>query len=229
MKRIALSSLVLALGLIIVQPLQADTIAYTITGSFSGGGYVDPLGVGSGSATAIINFTLAPTPVSGDTISGESWAYYTPGGLTLTLSGTNADGTYTNMTTPAGKFNTNPVFENFNFFSTSISTNDFLSPTMYVTIAGVPYKFNADISVPLSFWSDSDVPPLPKLMGQSDNLTPRGTVGPEEFNVLDQAFEATYGWTTLQVTSTVVPLPPTVWLLGSGLLGLVGWRRFKKS
>jgi hypothetical protein len=27
----------------------------------------------------------------------------------------------------------------------------------------------------------------------------------------------------------VVPLPPTVLLLGSGLLGLVGWRRFKKS
>jgi hypothetical protein len=27
----------------------------------------------------------------------------------------------------------------------------------------------------------------------------------------------------------VVPLPGAVWLLGSGLLGLVGWRRFRKS
>jgi len=27
----------------------------------------------------------------------------------------------------------------------------------------------------------------------------------------------------------VVPLPGAVWLLGSGLLGLVGWRRFKQS
>jgi len=26
-----------------------------------------------------------------------------------------------------------------------------------------------------------------------------------------------------------VPIPPTVLLLGSGLLGLVGWRRFRKS
>jgi hypothetical protein len=26
-----------------------------------------------------------------------------------------------------------------------------------------------------------------------------------------------------------VPVPPTVWLLGSGLLGLVGWRRFRKD
>ena len=31
------------------------------------------------------------------------------------------------------------------------------------------------------------------------------------------------------VEGTVVPVPPTVWLLGSGLLGLAGWRRFRKG
>jgi hypothetical protein len=31
------------------------------------------------------------------------------------------------------------------------------------------------------------------------------------------------------VEGTAVPLPPTVWLLGSSLLGLAGWRRFRKS
>jgi hypothetical protein len=38
-------------------------------------------------------------------------------------------------------------------------------------------------------------------------------------------------WNTFALTGTVtaVPLPPTVLLLGSGLLGLVGWRRFRKS
>ncbi len=33
----------------------------------------------------------------------------------------------------------------------------------------------------------------------------------------------------LEYNAAVVPLPPTVLLLGSGLLGLVGWRRFRKS
>jgi hypothetical protein len=33
----------------------------------------------------------------------------------------------------------------------------------------------------------------------------------------------------MKVEATTVPLPPTMLLLGSGLLGLVGWRRFRKS
>jgi hypothetical protein len=56
----------IALGLIFVQPLQADTIAYTIHGDFvaTPGGFPDPWGIGSGSGTASINFTLAPPPTS---------------------------------------------------------------------------------------------------------------------------------------------------------------------
>jgi len=34
-------------------------------------------------------------------------------------------------------------------------------------------------------------------------------------------------WTYTQVE--VVPLPPSVFLLGAGLIGLAGWRRFRKS
>jgi hypothetical protein len=37
----------------------------------------------------------------------------------------------------------------------------------------------------------------------------------------------TNSWTYEQ--TEVVPLPPSVFLLGSGLLGLLGWRRFRKA
>jgi hypothetical protein len=32
-----------------------------------------------------------------------------------------------------------------------------------------------------------------------------------------------------RVDPSAVPLPPSAWLLGSGLLGLLGWRRFRKA
>lgn len=53
-----------------------------------------------------------------------------------------------------------------------------------------------------------------------------------EFN--DSGVAATYGGIgnpngepllTIEYTPAPVPLPPAVWLLGSGLLGLLGWRR----
>jgi hypothetical protein len=36
-------------------------------------------------------------------------------------------------------------------------------------------------------------------------------------------------WYEVKLEYTAVPLPPSVLLLGSGLLGLAGWRRFRKS
>jgi hypothetical protein len=39
----------------------------------------------------------------------------------------------------------------------------------------------------------------------------------------------TSGVAFFRVDAAPVPLPPSAWLLGSSLLGLVGWRRFKKG
>jgi hypothetical protein len=36
-------------------------------------------------------------------------------------------------------------------------------------------------------------------------------------------------WTYSQIPEAQVPIPPTALLLGSRLLGLVGWRRFRKG
>jgi hypothetical protein len=219
MRRIALFSLVLALGLIFVQPLQANTI-YTIQANF--GLYhdnsFDPLGIGSGSGTATFNFTVAPLPDSivGGTIFSD--ATYQPVGLTLTLSGTNnANGTYTNLS------NSWVRLENF-----TLSTNLYDSFTLAtdLQISATKYGFFADMYLPLSFWSDSEMPPLPKLLSASDvtDLYPVGITDKTGIRP-----EPRYTFSNVQITCQAVPVPPTIWLLGSSLLGLAGWRRFRRG
>ena len=56
------------------------------------------------------------------------------------------------------------------------------------------------------FWDKNDGPSLA-------NAIPGGVIGSEAFTV--------YG--------SKVPVPPSALLLGSGLLGLGGWRRLRKS
>jgi len=50
--------------------------------------------------------------------------------------------------------------------------------------------------------------------------------GPTTYGIINYDAHATL---EIDLPSKVVPLPPTVILLGSGLLGLVGWRRFRKG
>jgi hypothetical protein len=50
-----------------------------------------------------------------------------------------------------------------------------------------------------------------------------------DIEIFQTAFGNTGGVAFFRVDAAPVPLPPSALLLGSGLLGLVGWRRFRKA
>jgi hypothetical protein len=72
--------------------------------------------------------------------------------------------------------------------------------------------------------------------------TEAGAFSPFSFTTVSSTSSASIDTLFISITPTnltsfnidnisyeVVPVPPTVWLLGSGLLGLVGWRRCRKG
>jgi hypothetical protein len=226
MKRIAILSLFLSLGLIFVQPLQADTINYAIQANFAYEG-PDPLGIGSGTGTLSLNLILASSPSNSYSFSFLSEARYNfYGQSTVTLSGTNSDGTYPVVSGTA---------ELDNFFSNSIgpSHRDYFDFRPEFIISGNLMSSHIEVGLPESFWGDGEAP-LPTLLSQSDvNFASGYIVTPGVPGGLD--YQVNYHFTNdtlptaLTVSSQVVPVPPTIWLLGSSLLGLAGWRRFRKG
>jgi hypothetical protein len=218
MKRIALFFLLLALGLIIVQPLQADTILYNFQGNltydpaFPGNG--DPWGIGSSTATFNLRFTVSPPPMVTDVYTDYAKATYTGVDPILTITGTNFGGVYH----PAVNF---VIYNGFD----SGNVLDGIRAIMNLTFNGNTSETVFEAAFPASFWSNSEVPPLPKLVSQSDTF-----FGGHDTDLLVYGPNVIYYWDPGgTVSSHVVPLPPSVFLLGSGLLGLAGWRRFRKG
>jgi hypothetical protein len=87
------------------------------------------------------------------------------------------------------------------------------------------YRINStefsEISVGTSGWPSAEVA-LINAVGTSFYLSQTADV---KFYVHDSKYTDNYGGMTLNVT----PIPPSLWLLGSGLIGIVGIRRkFKK-
>ena len=84
--------------------------------------------------------------------------------------------------------------------------------------AGFFIYFNSGLDLPRLVYSTdlNDATADLKILFRMINLT--GNAG--------RAAIPTFTESNFEITT--VPLPPTVWLLGSGLLGLAGWRRFRK-
>jgi hypothetical protein len=122
---------------------------------------------------------------------------------------------------------------NFNIAPmTSLFSGLTLNPgTYYLILGSNPWTggFNwwvGGLTDPANSWSDVVV-----------NTAAGFTEGPIGFSDTLSSFLPSQTWQfgdsyehlIYTVEGTVVPLPPTVWLLGSSLLGLAGWRRFRKS
>jgi hypothetical protein len=220
MKRIALLTLILALGLITVQPVRADIINYTLQATFAAYSNApsDPWGIGSGTGTAVLNFTLAPPPSStSGTPNVNAIANYDALSATLTLLGTNVDATYAVLATSGID----------NEFSSSPATGDAMRvETTFTTSSGGSYTFSAVWGLlDKNFWGDSEVPPLAKLVDTADIIF-------AAVDIANPTHEERYYYAfdeAITINSQVVPVPGSIWLLASGLLGLGAWRRFRKS
>jgi hypothetical protein len=99
-----------------------------------------------------------------------------------------------------------------------------------IIFTNVPDSFKGYSLAYLFYASDAHDPLEP--IGPSTNgiLYAHAVSGASPFVYLTDPFNPNtqYNLDGFSSNSTV-PLPPTVYLLGSGLLGLAGWRRFRKS
>lgn len=87
-------------------------------------------------------------------------------------------------------------------------------------------------------WVAPDVPPPVGGLGLQTRPNPGDNtekyvlgspITTDKFKIEAASWDQYYSVSEFQAYGSPVPVPPTVLLLGSGLLGLVGWRRIRKS
>ena len=128
-------------------------------------------------------------------------------------------------------------------YSYSVSIQNAASGNYFVSAGlGIAWSiYNYDVDLVNNYWAlqpiiadlSGELSPGQSLVLTGTDLfadTPPGIIsslgnGHYEFWVPISVGQAGGTWTT----TSPVPLPPTVLLLGSGLLGLAGWRRFRKG
>lgn len=114
--------------------------------------------------------------------------------------------------------------------STTVTTADPLvghfryNPTNPVTLlAGQTYRIAAETGSEAYSWGPTEFSTDPNVTYVSSAFTSSSVL------VYPASTDSRIGYFGPNFSTSAVPVPPTMYLLGSGLLGLAGWRRFRKG
>ena len=218
MKRLIVFVWVVILAGLVSSPVAASPVHFTFQSGLSFQAGTDWLGLGS-NPQVTLTFDLEPPPPDVYFNDGVDAFYHHFGALTLTLSGTSMDGSYSKHPTFPGEMYT------WNYLTTEGPNNDLFGINVPFQLPDLPdFLYHCRLYFSQAFWSDSESPAHAKPFAPDDVISFEGV-----FQTIQGTNIYALTGVTASATASAVPVPPGLILLGSGLLGLAGWGRIRKS